>query len=105
MKTMADTLCTLGAPITDESLVLNLLHGLSPHFDRVTPILTSMKSFPTFAEVKNDLLLEELCLSATTTTAPATTLYSVPRATPSDSGGSTSPSFGSIALWSSSSAY
>jgi hypothetical protein len=69
--------------------VLNLLHGLSPRFDRVTPILTSMKSFPTFAEVKNDLLLEELCLSATTTTAPATALYSVPRAAPSDSGGVT----------------
>jgi hypothetical protein len=87
MKTMADTLRTLGAPITDESLVLNLLRGLSPRFDRVTPILTRMKSFPTFAEVKNDLLLEELRLSATTTSAPATTLYSSPRAAPSNSGG------------------
>jgi hypothetical protein len=58
MKTMADTLRTLGAPITDESLVLNLLRGLSPRFDHVTPILIRMKPFPTFAEVKNDLLLE-----------------------------------------------
>jgi hypothetical protein len=33
MKTMADTLHTLGPPITDESLVLNLLRGLSPRFD------------------------------------------------------------------------
>ena len=99
MKTMADTLRTLGPPITDESLVLNLLRGLSPRFDRVTLILTRMKLFPTFAEVKNDLLLEELRLSATTTAA-------LQRASgPSDSGGSTSPSFGSIALWSSSSAY
>ena len=87
MKTMADTLRTLGAPITDESLVFNLLHGLSPRFDRMTPILTRMKPFATFAKVKNDLLLEELRLSATTTSAPAMTLYSVPRATPSDSGG------------------
>ena len=96
MKTMADTLRTLGAPITDESLVLNLLHGLSPRFDRVTPILTRMKPFPTFAETKNDLLLEELRLSATATTAPATTLYSAPRASPSASGGggSSSPHFG-----------
>jgi hypothetical protein len=64
MKTMADTLRTLGAPITDECLVLNLLRSLSPRFDRVTPILTRMKPFPTFAETKNDLLLEELRLSA-----------------------------------------
>ena len=59
MKTMADTLRTIGSPITDECLVLNLLRGLSPRFDRVTPILTRLKPFPTFAEAKDDLLLEE----------------------------------------------
>jgi hypothetical protein len=83
---MADTLCTLDAPITDESLVLNLLRSLSPRFDRVTPILTRMKPFPTFAEVKNDLLLKEL-LSATSTSTPATALYTASRPAPSDSGG------------------
>jgi hypothetical protein len=67
--------------------VLNLLCGLSPRFDRVTPILTHMKPFPTFAETKNDLLLEELRLSATATAAPATTLYNAPRASPSASRG------------------
>jgi hypothetical protein len=87
MNTMADTLRTLGAPVTDESLVLNLLRGLSPCFDCLTPILTCMKPFPTFAEVKNDLLLEELRLSATTTSVFAMVLYSTPRAAPSDSRG------------------
>jgi hypothetical protein len=87
MKTMADTLRTLRASITDECLVLNLLRGLSPRFDRVTLILTRIKPFPTFAETKNDLLLEELRLSATATLAPATTLYSAPRTAPSASGG------------------
>jgi hypothetical protein len=87
MKMMADTLRTLGSPITDECLVLNLLRGLSPRFDRVTPILTRMKPFPTFAEAKDDLLLEELRLSTTATAAPATALYSAPRAPPSASGG------------------
>jgi hypothetical protein len=53
----------------------------------VTPILTRMKPFATFAEVKNDLLLEELRLSATLASAPATALYSTPRTAPSDSGG------------------
>jgi hypothetical protein len=95
MKTMADTLRTLEAPITDECLVLNLLRGLSPRFDRVTPILTRMKPFPTFAETKNDLLLEELRLSATATAAPATTLYIAPRAPPPlPPGGSSSPHSG-----------
>jgi hypothetical protein len=93
MKTMVDTLRTLEAPITDESLVLILLRELSPRFDRVTPILTRMKPFPTFAEAKNDLLLEELRLFATTTAAPATALYSAPRATPLTRGGSPSPPF------------
>jgi hypothetical protein len=79
MKTMVDTLRTLGAPITDECLVLNLLRGLSPCFDRVAPILTRIKPFPTFAETKDDLLLEELRLSATATAAPATALYNAPR--------------------------
>jgi hypothetical protein len=45
-------------------------------------------------QTKNDLLLEELRLSATATGAPATALYSAPRATPSASwGGSSSPHF------------
>jgi hypothetical protein len=87
MKTMADTVRTLGPPITDKCLVLNLLRGLSPRFDRVTPILTRMKPFPTFAETKNDLPLEELRLSATVTATPATTLYSAPRAPHSAFGG------------------
>jgi hypothetical protein len=58
--------------------VLNLLCGLSPRFDRVTPILTCMKPFPTFTEAKNNLLLEELRLSTTAITAPAMALYSAP---------------------------
>jgi hypothetical protein len=94
MKTMVNTLHTLRAPITDENLVLNLLHCLNPRFDHVTPILTRMS--------KNNLLLEELRLSTTATTAPATMLYSVPQAAPSDSGGillhrtSTPPPFGAL---------
>jgi hypothetical protein len=102
---MADTLRTLGPPITDECLVLNLLCGLSPRFDRVTPILTHMKPFPTFAKTKNDLLLEELRLSASATTAPATALYNSPRAAPSTSRGFLFTALRSPAAWSSSAAY
>jgi hypothetical protein len=86
--------------------VLNLLRGLSPRFDRVMPILTRKKPFPTFAETKNDLLLEELRLSATTTAAPATALYNAPRAAPSASGGGfLFTALRSPAAWSSSATY
>jgi uncharacterized membrane protein YgcG len=105
MKTIADTLRTLRAPITDECLVLNLLRGLSPRFDRVTPILTRMKPFPTFAETKNNLLLEKLCLSAIATAAPATALYNAPQAPPFASGGILFTALRSPAAWSSSAAY
>jgi hypothetical protein len=107
MKTMADTLRTLGAPMTDESHVLNLLRGLSPRFDRVAPILTRMKPCPTFAEAKNDLLLEELRLSAVATAAPATALYRLQRTSGcplrlrGGGGGSCSPHSGPAALLSS----
>jgi hypothetical protein len=87
MKMMADTLRTLWPPITDEGIMLNLLRCLSPRFDHLTPILTRMKLFPNFAEVKNDLLLEELSLSATPTSALATALYIAPQTAPSDSEG------------------
>jgi hypothetical protein len=85
--------------------VLNLLRGLGPRFNRVTPILTRMKPFPTFAETKNDLLLEELRLSATATAAPATALYSAPRVVPLPPGGFLFTALRSPAAWSSSTAY
>jgi hypothetical protein len=69
------------------------------------PIITRMKPFPTFAETKDDLLLEELRLSATATAAPATTLYSAPQAPPLPPGGILFTALRSPAVWSSSAAY
>jgi hypothetical protein len=69
---MADTLCDLGSLVTDETLVLNLLHGLSPSY----AILTWNMLFPSFSWVRSDLLLEELTTTAISTTDAATGLYS-----------------------------
>lgn len=83
MKTLADSLRVLRAYLTDESLVLNILRGLSPRYGYLKAILKRQKPFPTFEQVRSDLLLEELESTADT----ATTLYSATWTAPSDSGG------------------
>jgi hypothetical protein len=75
MKTVADSLCDLGSPVTDETLVLNLLRGLSPRYAHLRAILTRITPFPSFARVRDDLLLEELTTAAATTTHAVTALY------------------------------
>jgi hypothetical protein len=85
MKTLADSLRVLRAYLMDESLVLNILRGLSPRYGHLKAILKRQKPFPTFEHVRNDLLLEEL--ESTADTATATTLYNATRTAPSDSGG------------------
>jgi hypothetical protein len=68
---MADALCGLGSLVTDETLVLNLLRGLSPRY----AILTWNTLFPSLSWVRGDLLLEELTTTAITTIDAATCLY------------------------------
>jgi len=46
-KSMADDLADLVEPVTDRTLVLNGIRGLN-------------ENFPTFLDVRNDLLLEEI---------------------------------------------
>lgn len=75
MKTMADTLHDLGSLVTDETLVLNLLRVLSPCYAHLRAILKWIAPFPSFAHVRDDLLLEELTSAAVTTVDDATTLY------------------------------
>jgi hypothetical protein len=75
MKTVADALRDLDSPVKDETLVLNLMRGFSPHYAYSRAILTRITPFPSFARLRGDLLLEELMTAATTTTDAATTLY------------------------------
>jgi hypothetical protein len=71
-----DSLHDLGSPITDETLVLKLMRGLSPRHVHLRAILTRITLFPSFAWVRDDLLLEELMTAAATTTNVSTALYS-----------------------------
>eukprot|EP00267_Zea_mays_P035684 XP_008671988.1 uncharacterized protein LOC103649506 [Zea mays] len=62
-KTMADALGDLGEPVTDRTLVLNVLRGLSDRFSDIGRHLRLGRPFPTFHDVRATLLLEELTMA------------------------------------------
>jgi len=72
-KQMAAELCELGEPVTDRTLVLNVLRGLNERYAALGMHLRRGRPFPSFLEVRNDLLLEELT-AANRVTAPSTAL-------------------------------
>jgi hypothetical protein len=74
MKGMADSLRDLGELVLDRTLVLNLLCGLSRHYDYLKALIKRSVSFPSFHDVRNELLLEELTMDAESPTS-ATMLY------------------------------
>jgi hypothetical protein len=47
MKGMADSLRDLGEPVTDRTLVLNLLRGLSPRYGHLKALIKRTVPFPT----------------------------------------------------------
>ena len=62
-KTMADALGDLGEPVSDRTLVLNVLRGLSDRFSDIRRHLRLGRPFPTFHDVRATLLLEELTMA------------------------------------------
>ncbi|XP_062221364.1 uncharacterized protein LOC133920808 [Phragmites australis] len=75
LKTMADQLGSLGEPVLDRTLVLATLRGLNERFTHMAALLKRQKPFPTFDDVRNDLLLEEITL-ADRSQSPSTALLS-----------------------------
>ena len=94
LKAMADALGDLGEPVHDRTLVLSVLRGLNAKFSYMAALLKRQKPFPSFIDVRSDLLLEELTMgprsstpsTALVATAPAAPRGSVPGA-PSGGGG------------------
>jgi hypothetical protein len=60
LKGMADTLGDLEEVIQDRSLVLTMLRGLNDCFFHMAAFLKRQRPFLTFAQVRNDLHLEEI---------------------------------------------
>jgi hypothetical protein len=74
MKGMSYSLCDLGEPVADRTLVPNLLCGLSPRYGHLKALIKRTMPFRTFHVVRNEPLLEALTID-TETTSPAPALY------------------------------
>ena len=59
LKSIADLLENVDAPVSDKTLVMYLLNGLNEKFDHIINVIKHQKPFPTFEEARNMLELEE----------------------------------------------
>jgi hypothetical protein len=73
---MSASLCDLGEPVSDRTLVLNLLCGLNESYDHLRTWITHSFPFSCFHKIHNDLILEELTKGAPPHSDGATALYS-----------------------------
>ncbi|XP_066314405.1 uncharacterized protein [Miscanthus floridulus] len=71
LETMAAALGEFGDPISDRQMVLTLLHGLNSKFRHMVSNLKMRRPFPTFAEARTHLQLEEIDLEAAPPSPPA----------------------------------
>jgi hypothetical protein len=67
MKAMADS---LGWPVEDRALVLQILRGVSDRYAHIRWLIVRQRSFPTYLQVRDDLLMEEITLGAWAGSAP-----------------------------------
>jgi hypothetical protein len=78
LKSMAASLAEFGDPIGDRQMVLTLLRGLSSKFRHMVSILKMHRLFPTFAEARAHLLLEELEIDAQPPSPPSALVAATP---------------------------
>ncbi|XP_056693622.1 uncharacterized protein [Spinacia oleracea] len=67
LKSLADQLKNVGAPVPNSRLVLQLVSGLSEAFKGIGTQIRHAKPLPTFSEARSSLLLEERELAAQAT--------------------------------------
>ena len=66
MKTTADLLANIDAPVSERALVSHLLNGLSDKFDSIINVVQHKVPFPTLLEARSMLQMEETRLSKQT---------------------------------------
>ena len=59
LKSLADQLANVGAPINDHALVLKLLQGLNESYKDFAMVIQNKKNLPSFAKVRSKLALAE----------------------------------------------
>ena len=72
MKGMADALHDLRCPVPDRVLVLNVLRGLSSTYDHLRTWITRQRLFPSFLQVRDDLVLKEITKGPATGSSSST---------------------------------
>jgi hypothetical protein len=80
LETMVASLAEFGDPIGERQMVLTLLRGLNGKFRHMVSILKMHRPFPTFADARTHLLLEEVDLEAHPPSPPAALYSSTPPA-------------------------
>ncbi|XP_048626756.1 uncharacterized protein LOC125594716 [Brassica napus] len=66
LKSIADLLENVDAPVSDKTLVMYMLNGLNEKFDHIINVIKHQKPYPTFEEARNMLELEETRLKKST---------------------------------------
>ncbi|XP_073356773.1 uncharacterized protein [Aegilops tauschii subsp. strangulata] len=74
LQQLASALADVGEPVTDRSLTLQLVRGLSRRFQTMATLLPMQQPFPTFVQARSRLLLEEINITERERTAGATAL-------------------------------
>ncbi|XP_058765145.1 uncharacterized protein LOC131638593 [Vicia villosa] len=62
LKSLADQLAIVGTPVTDHSMVLKMLQGLTKQYSKFFTVMQNKKTLPTFAIARSKLALEETTL-------------------------------------------
>ncbi|XBI13682.1 hypothetical protein VPH35_140390 [Triticum aestivum] len=75
LKALSDALSDVGTPVSDQTLVLNCLRGLNPHFSDITTIVTMQNPLPSFNQTRSLLTLRETQLANSATLGTQTALY------------------------------
>ncbi|XP_066323930.1 uncharacterized protein [Miscanthus floridulus] len=81
LESMAASLAEFGDPIGDRQMLLTLLRGLGGKLHHMVSILKMHRPFPTFAEARTHLLLEELEIDARPPSPPSALVAATPRPT------------------------
>lgn len=69
LKALSDALADVDQPVSDETLVLQMILCLNSKFATIGTILPMQQPFPTFIQVRSMLLLEETAENTTTRNA------------------------------------
>lgn len=59
---MADQLTTLGEPVRESTLVLNILHSLNDHYSHMASFIKRQRPMPDYGDLLADLELEEITM-------------------------------------------